>query len=158
MKSDNKLIIKFFVIWLLSVITVITVILLIIKQDVDKQQNEPQEITFSGDSGYVSPQDNNIKLKAMTGLVFKHDSHMQDVDIENDAENKYLIDVTLAIDDGTILYKSDLLKPGGVIKSIFVEDYLQIGIYKDTHLVYNVYNLDGTYISQCDFKIEIKVI
>lgn len=117
------------------------------------------EVYVNGDIGYEPVSDNNgMVLKAVTGIRLKADAIIQEFEIPNSSSNKYAISAFIILGDGTIIYESGFLYPGEIVEEIELYKSLDKGTYKNSILLYKFYTVDEphTFISQCEFPIEIK--
>ena len=119
-------------------------------------QQEP-EITINGDIGYESFENEGIILKAMNGISLAANEEHQTLLLENDQNNKFVINAILMLGNGAVIYESGYLYPGESLSEINLFQPLEAGIYRNSILVYKIFSLDDEhrFISQCEFPIEI---
>jgi len=140
--------------FLSTVLVIFIAIISITLHDGVIQMGEPET-----NLGYEPVTDNNgMVLKAVTGIRMKSDSIKQEFEIPNSASNKYAISVFIILGDDTIIYESGFLYPGETIEEIDLYKSLDKGTYQNSILLYKFYTVDEshTFISQCEFPIEIK--
>lgn len=75
-------------------------------------------------------------------LYLKADTKQQKIALENPAQNRCYFKITLLLEDGTVLWKSDLIKPGKKSEAIYLTQEMQRGNYKAI-LKYECYSMDG---------------
>ena len=120
-------------------------------------RNKEPEIVVNGDVGYTENSNRGVLLKATNGLTFKANESRQEVLFPNDDANAYAIKAVVVMGDGSELLSSELIYPGEVCKEVNLTHPLKTGVYKNSILVYKIYN-EGNFVTQCEFPIEIKVV
>lgn len=84
-----------------------------------------------------------IDIPGFDVVTFKHGTIQQDSYFYNPAENKCYFKLTLALDDGTIIWQSDYLEPGVAYSHIELNQKLRKGTYHNASLLYDTYSLDN---------------
>ena len=133
----------------------------------DEPPEESQAVTESGilkeDSNvedYVGKhkpthQDNSIAIPGFQVLRLKANSLEQEPGFYNPEVNKSYFVIEVRLDDGTLLYKSDLIAPGKAIYKAQFSESLPEGSYSAT-VIYHCYALDSLE-ERNGAKIKIKV-
>ena len=111
----------------------------------DKKQ-EPQgeaQTTQSENGGLVVPErPEMIDITAYESLALKADTLEQSVRFDNPLENNCWLVITLSLEDGTVLWKSEELLPGQVVRSITLNQPLAAGEYEKAVLSYQHWTYD----------------
>ncbi len=84
----------------------------------------------------------SIDLPGYGALNFKADTTEQTVRLPNPAQNFCYIQITLLLEDGTVLWKSDLIAPGEESEPIIFTRPLAVGEYKNSVLQYECFRMD----------------
>jgi len=79
----------------------------------------------------------------------------QDVYLYNPTENQCNFVISLYLSDGTLLYKSEMLRPGESIENININKKLNAGLYRNVILAYECCGDDGVILTRVEFTIEI---
>lgn len=119
------------------------------------------DMNFSDDDGYTPVGiAKGISIPATTGIVLSSNTLTQDISIGNPCVNNCIFVVYLYLSDGTLLFKSEPLRPSDMLSTIRLNKVLSAGVYKNAVFVYECYTNDSTMtaISRCEFPVEIKVI
>lgn len=79
--------------------------------------------------------------------------------VGNPAENTCYLKATLKLEDGTVLYESDLLEPGTGFEELTLTQTLEAGSY-DAMVHYQGYSMDDpeTPLNSCDSAFPLNVI
>lgn len=111
----------------------------------DKKQ-EPQgeaQTTQSENGGLVVPErPEMIDITAYESLALKADTPEQSVRFDNPLQNNCWLVITLSLEDGTVLWKSEELQPGQVVRSITLNQPLVAGEYENAVLSYQHWTYD----------------
>lgn len=102
----------------------------------------------------------SMKANAQTGEVAASDAQGQAIDVlDNRPENTRDIVYSFALEDGTVIYESDLLKPGHSIASPVLSTHLSPGAY-DVTVTAQGYDVEshnavgGTVAAQATLNVE----
>lgn len=110
--------------------------------------------------GIVQGGENAVEYTQIPGfktLTMTTDTTEQEVYFQNPGENKVNLQLTLALADGTQLYKSDLIQPGNAVKSIKISKKLESGSYDDAILHYDCYTADGQKCNSANLTFDLIV-
>lgn len=77
-------------------------------------------------------------------LELQADQKQQSLSLPNPPQNVCYFQISLYLEDGTLLWKSDLIEPGAVSKPILLHQELAKGTYTNAILKYNCFKMDGT--------------
>ena len=91
-------------------------------------------------------------------IYLKADSKQQNVALENPSTNECYFKITLLLEDGTVLWKSNLIKPGKKSEAITLTQELPSGNYKAI-LRYECYSMDGSMrqMNGAETKLSLRV-
>ena len=97
----------------------------------------------SKSSGLVVPErPEMIDITAYESLNLKADTPEQSVRFDNPLQNNCWLVITLSLEDGTVLWKSEELQPGQVVRSITMNRTLEAGEYENAVLSYQHWTYD----------------
>ena len=106
-------------------------------------QRVPQN---GGNLETVQPVEKNPDSIAIPGyelLELQANSTTQNLCLSNPEENVCYFQISLHLEDGTLLWQSDLIAPGEASKAITLTKPLDKGTYSNAILKYNCFELDG---------------
>ena len=83
-----------------------------------------------------------IDITAYESLNLKADTPEQSVRFDNPLQNNCWLVITLSLEDGTVLWKSEELQPGQVVRSITMDRTLEAGEYENAILSYQHWTYD----------------
>ncbi len=100
----------------------------------------------------------SISIPGYEGLTLKADSKRQDISLKNPSNNNCYLVITLSLEDGTELWKSEMIKPGRKSKPIKLNRELAEGNYS-ARLVYECYRMDEekTPLNGAETKLTLRV-
>lgn len=136
-----------------KILTVSLVILLVIAIGVivwlflGKENSILQPVTTTsvqtGNAGLAVPErPEMIDVTAYESIALKADTPEQSVRFDNPLENNCWLVITLSLEDGTVLWKSEELQPGQVVRSITLTQTLEAGEYENAILSYQHWTYD----------------
>lgn len=100
----------------------------------------------------------NISVPGYEKLELKAGSKKQEVYLTNPKENTCYFVMSLLLEDGTVIWKSDYLEPGMAFDRIKLDKPLEAGTYKNVTLKYNCYALkDKSELNGSAIKIDLEV-
>lgn len=100
----------------------------------------------------------NISVPGYEELDFKADSKQQEVYLTNPKENTCYFVMSLILDDGTVIWKSDYLEPGAAFDRIELDKTLEAGTYDNATLKYDCYSLgDKSELNGSAININLEV-
>ena len=102
--------------------------------------------------------DNSIAIPGYEGLTLKADTKRQEISLKNPAQNNCYFVITLYLEDGTELWKSDYIKAGDVSKPINLNRKLSAGNYS-AKLKYDCFalNKEKTPLNGAEIKLTLRV-
>lgn len=100
-------------------------------------------ISQSDNGGLVVPErPEMIDITAYESIELKADTLEQSVSFDNPLQNNCWLVITLELEDGTILWTSEELQPGQVVRSITLNQPLTAGEYNNAVLRYQHWTYD----------------
>lgn len=94
------------------------------------------------DNVTVEKNDNSISIPGFELLELKADTKKQTISLSNPPQNTCYFRITLRMEDGTVLWVSDYIKPGKKSKPITLETPLGAGTYSGAVLQYECFRMD----------------
>ena len=95
-----------------------------------------KEVSQSNDSSQNS---NSIAIPGYEAITLKANSKKQSTALQNPAHNECLFKITLSLEDGTVLWVSDYIKPGAISDNIVLSKELEPGTYPNSILKYECF-------------------
>ena len=92
----------------------------------------------------VEKNENSIAIPGYEGINLIADKKQQTVGIPNPAQNTCYFRITLLLEDGTVLWQSDIVKPGEISDPILLNQTLPKGTYPNAVLKFDCYTMDGS--------------
>ena len=91
-------------------------------------------------------------------MIFKADQKKQTVNLYNPEKNSCYFKISLLLEDGTLLYQSDLIAPGKGIEEIEILRALPGGNYENAILKYECFAMDqnNTPLNGAEFSFTIQ--
>lgn len=101
----------------------------------------------------------SIAIPGYETLELKADTLKQNLCLENPKENNCYFVISLILEDGTELWKSEYIKPNETTKPIKLNKKLQAGAYTNSTLKYSCYSLDKekTSLNGAELKVTLWV-
>lgn len=134
---------------LLAVLVVVIGVLLWQKSKPDSKQNSSDSVqtttqsTQTDGGGLVVPdRPEMIDITAYETIKLKADTLEQSLWLENPLDNNCWMVITLSLEDGTELWRSEELIPGQVVRSITLNKMLSAGEYSNAVLSYKHWTYD----------------
>lgn len=95
------------------------------------------------ESADVVKNPDSIAIPGYEAIMLEADVKQQNVALSNPAQNICYFQITLLLEDGTVLWQSKLIKPGEVSAAIVLSQELEKGTYPNARLKYDCYTMDG---------------
>lgn len=99
-------------------------------------------ITLPKESPPVKKLTDSIDLPGYTELALKAGSTEQEIAFQNPEQNFCYIQPSLWLADGTLLWRGQLIAPGGVGDAVILAHPLAAGEYRDAVLRYDCFRMD----------------
>lgn len=113
-----------------------------------ERQYDVSEISGNGD----------ISVPGYEKFRLKAGSRKQKVYLTNPKENTCYFVMSLVLEDGTVIWKSDYLEPGTAFDRIMLDEPLKAGNYENVTLKYDCYSLiDKKELNGSAIKINLEV-
>lgn len=90
----------------------------------------------------IEKNEDSISIPGYEGLTLKANSLKQDVALKNPPQNTCYFVIALYLDDGTLLWESDYIEPGGNSSPIVLTRELSKGTYPNAILKYSCFKMD----------------
>ena len=161
MNNKMKNIIKYLITFLLVVAVIVSVLYFVDYKAPTTSADATATMTTQSLKFIPSKQskDDKISIPAVGSITLKEGRNNQTVNLFNPKSNHCYFNISLELSDGTVLYRTGLLKPNDSITDISIYRRLQRGIYKDCVIRYDCYSLDNKYIlNNAVVNIDINVI
>ncbi|WP_455721541.1 hypothetical protein [Agathobacter sp.] len=111
----------------------------------------------TADDTSAKSDDGNISVPGYEKLQLKADTKKQKVYLTNPKGNNCYFVMSLILEDGTVIWKSDYLEPGMAFDRIELEKPLEAGTYENVTLRYDCYALsDKSELNGSAIKIELE--
>lgn len=94
-------------------------------------------------SDSVEKRTDSIAIPGYEGITLKANSKEQEIGFPNPAQNTCYFQISLMLEDGTMLWRSELVAPGEVSDPITLEEPLEAGVYPNALLKFDCYTMDG---------------
>ena len=145
---------------IMAIILVALILLVALFMDKCSPSAPPTEepgVSLIGNTGY-QPYDamSNVKLQGTSGITIRNKKI--EFEFKNDKTNVYNMVVVILLGDGKEVYHSYSLLPGTSDFNPVTGLELAPGIYKNSVIVYKIYDKVGHFVTQCEFPVEISVI
>ena len=85
-----------------------------------------------------------ISIPGYEALILQSDSKKQNICFNNPEKNNCYFVISLYLSDGTLLWKSDYVKPGDVSKDVVLSQPLSKGTYTDCIMKYDCFAYDDS--------------
>lgn len=147
--------------WILVVAAVALLILLLIVMlkscdgvSVPSYENEIDSTTAA-----VEKNNDSIAIPGYEGLSLNANSKKQALCLPNPAQNTCYFKISLLLEDGTLLWQSELIEPGATSEPIVLQTELEEGTYPRAILHYSCFemNKDLTPLNGAEIKVTLRV-
>lgn len=134
--------------WLPSTLLVIIGILLVITTFLivrlcDNNPTDPQGSESLQTAPFVEKNPDSIAIPGYEVLEFQANSTKQTLCLPNPAQNVCYFQISLYLEDGTLLWQSELIAPGSTTEPISLTKSLDKGTYPNAILKYSCFKMDG---------------
>ena len=132
--------------WLLCVVAIalIAVLALLILKVCDNMPMPNQGNGEDSTAATVEKNPDSIAIPGYEMLELKADSKEQSLCMPNPPQNCCYFQICLYLEDGTLLWKSELIEPGTNSKPMVLTKTLEKGMYPNAILRYSCYRMDET--------------
>ena len=103
--------------------------------------------------------ENSISIPGYEGITLKAGSLEQTISLSNPVQNTCYFVITLYLEDGTLLWQSDYIKPGETSSPIVLNQPLEKGNYPNAVLQYSCFKMDSekTPLNGAETKLTLRV-
>lgn len=115
--------------------------------------------TSATESAPVEKNENIISIPGYEGLTLAANTTKQDLCFPNPEKNTCYFKLTLSLEDGTVLWQSGLIEPGGLSENVKLTQPLQEGTYRNAVLRYDCFAMDDnlTVLNGATTKLQLWV-
>lgn len=99
------------------------------------------EVTGNNDNSQSA---NSIAIPGYEAITLEANTKKQSTALMNPSHNMCLFKISLILEDSTVLWVSDYVKPGEISDNIELSRELEPGTYPNTILKYECFTMDGT--------------
>ena len=130
--------------WALVVVmlAVVTFLLLLILKGCSGASTSNVNNTANNTAATVEKNPDSIAIPGYEMLELKAGSKEQSLCMPNPPQNCCYFQITLSLEDGTLLWKSELIAPGTNSKPMVLSEALEKGMYPNAVLRYSCYSQD----------------
>ena len=110
-------------------------------------------------STVIEKNEDSISIPGYEGITLRANALRQDVALNNPPQNTCYFEISLYLDDGTLLWKSDYIKPGNHSAPIVLTQKLPKGTYSNAVLKYSCFKMDKekTPLNGAETKLTLRV-
>lgn len=130
------------VILLLLLILLVGVLVFLLLHPESVEVSTPNGVSYE-ETGPVEKNQGSISIPGYEGINLNADTKQQTVGLPNPAKNTCYFQISLYLEDGTLLWKSDLVKPGEISDPIVLKQSLSVGSYPNAKLRYDCFTMDS---------------
>ena len=129
--------------WILILLLVLTVVGIAVTTIATKQgANKQASGETTTDAGPEKPGPASIAIPGYEALQLKADVRQQEISLSNPEKNECYFVISLRLEDGTELWRSDYIKPGETSEGILLSQSLPAGTYRNAVLKYECFRLN----------------
>lgn len=110
------------------------------------------------ESGEVEKLTDTIAIPGFAQLNLKAGTCEQNVALSNPAQNFCYFKISLLLEDGTVIWVSELIEPGKQSEAITLLQSLDAGTYENVTVRYDCYTMDGSLTQLNSGEITIKLV
>lgn len=131
------------VVLLLLLILLVVILIFILLRPEQIGVSTPNGMSCA-ETGQVEKNQGSISIPGYEIIHLKADTKQQTVGLPNPAENNCYFQISLYLEDGTLLWQSDYVKPGNISEPILLSRPLTAGSYRNAKLKYECFTMDGS--------------
>ncbi len=129
-----------FIVIIALLLVVIAVLVFIIAKPGGEQSEQPQGGTEQNEP--IEKLTDSIAMPGYSWLTLKADTTEQELALSNPPENFCQMRMSILLEDGTVIWTSELVQPGENSKPIVLSQPLAKGVYKNAKLKYECFTID----------------
>lgn len=125
----------------------ILIVLLLIGVVLGTNHNEEPQTILGNDvteSKDNNQNENSIAIPGYEAITLTANTKKQSTALKNPSHNMCLFRISLILEDGTVLWVSDYVKPGEISDNIALSKELEPGAYPNSILKYECFTMDGS--------------
>lgn len=92
-----------------------------------------------------SEKSNSIAIPGYEALHLEADVQKQKIALSNPSQNSCYFQITLSLEDGTILWESQMIAPGETSQEIVLTQSLKKGTYTGAKLIYRCFQMNADF-------------
>ena len=128
---------------LLLLVAAAVIVCLATRNSGEQKVESTAQTSQSENGGLVVPErPEMLDVTAYESIKLKANTLDQSARFENPVQNNCWLVITLSLEDGTVLWKSEELLPGQVVRSITLNQPLAAGEYENAVLIYQHWTYD----------------
>lgn len=127
---------------LIAAVALILLLLIMVLKGCSNVPTPNQDSTVDGSAATVEKNPDSIAIPGYEMLELKAGSKEQSLCMPNPPQNCCYFQISLYLEDGTLLWQSELIEPGTNSKPIVLSKALEKGMYPNTVLRYSCYRMD----------------
>ena len=147
--------------WILVVaaVALLALLLIVMLKSCDGVSVPSYENEIDSTTAAVEKNNDSIAIPGYEGLSLNANSKKQDLCLPNPVQNTCYFQISLFLEDGTLLWQSDLIEPGGTSAPMVLEQALEQGTYPKAVLHYSCFemNKDLTPLNGAEIKVTLRV-
>lgn len=146
------------IILLLLLILLVSILIYLLLRPEQLEVFTPNGMAYA-ETGPVEKNQGAISIPGYEIIELKADTKQQVIGLPNPAENNCYFQISLILEDGTLLWQSDLVKPGKISEPILLNQPLSAGSYRNAKLKYACFTMDGsqTPLNGAETKLTLRV-
>lgn len=109
----------------------------------NNEDTRPKSDGSSESEAVIEKNPDAIAIPGYEILELKADQKQQSLSLPNPPQNVCYFQISLYLEDGTLLWKSELVEPGATSKLILLHHELAKGTYANAVLKYDCFKMDG---------------
>ena len=146
------------VILLFLLILMVGVLIFLLLSPEPVEASTPNGMSYE-ETGQIEKNQDSISIPGYEGINLKADTKQQTIGFPNPAENTCYFQISLYLEDGTLLWQSDLVKPGMISEPLVLNQTLTAGSYPNAKLKYDCFTVDKnrTPLNGAETKLTLRV-
>lgn len=147
------------VITILILLLIIAGIVIAVLVNKHPKQSSSEENNPTAETTEVEKLTDSIAIPGFSQLTFQADQCEQEIALSNPAENFCYFKISLILEDGTVIWESDLVEPGEQSEPITLLQPLNAGTYENVTVHYDCFEMDNdlTELNSGEIKITLYV-
>lgn len=132
-------------IMMVIIVVLLSIIIILLSNNRILSQNPELDATSeTTPETTVEKNPDSIAVPGYEMLQLKADTKQQTLSLPNPAQNMCYFQISLYLEDGTLLWESELIEPGDVSKPIILKQTLKKGTYPNAVLRYSCFRMDAS--------------